>query len=232
MNGTLLIALILNLNLYTAASIQGAWQLKGSGDPGEVASLIITADYMSVAVYNESTHEFLRTYGGTYTLTDQKLKWSLEYDSKDTMMIGKIVDFSYQLSSDALTLERESKVTWTRIDDHQSDLAGCWRITARVGNDGTLNAMPQGARKTLKIMSGTRFQWFAINPSTRQFSGTGGGTYTLADGKYTETIEFFSRDKSRVGSSLSFDAKVDGGTWDHSGKSSTGNPVHEIWTRQ
>lgn len=151
---------------------------------------------------------------------------------KDTMMIGKIVDFSYQLSSNALTLERESKVTWTRIDDHQSDLAGCWRITARVGNDGTLNAMPQGARKTLKIMSGTRFQWFAINPSTRQFSGTGGGTYTLADGKYTETIEFFSRDKSRVGSSLSFDAKVDGGTWDHSGKSSTGNPVHEIWTRQ
>ncbi|MGB4902866.1 MAG: hypothetical protein WBP00_18965, partial [Saprospiraceae bacterium] len=60
----------------------------------------------------------------------------------------------------------------------------------------------------------------------------GGGTYTSADGKYTETIEFFSRDKSRVGSSLSFDAKVDGGTWDHSGKSSTGNPVLEIWTRQ
>ena len=232
MNGTVLIALILNLNLYAADSIQGAWQLKGSGDPGEVATLIITADYMSVAVYNETTYDFLRTYGGAYTLTDQKLKLSLEFDSKDTTMIGKIIEFSYQLSPNTLTLQGDTKVTWTWIEEHQSDLAGCWRITARVGNDGTMNAMPQGARKTLKIMSGTRFQWFAINPSTKQFSGTGGGTYTLVDGKYTETIEFFSRDKSRVGSSLSFDAKVDGGTWDHSGKSSTGNPVHEIWTRQ
>jgi len=90
----------------------------------------------------------------------------------------------------------------------------------------------RGPRKTLKILSGTRFQWAAINPETKQFSGTGGGTYTFENGKYTENIEFFSRDNSRVGASLTFDGEVSGDKWKHSGNSSTGNPIAEIWTRE
>ena len=31
---------------------------------------------------------------------------------------------------------------------------------------------------------------------------------------------------------LTFDYKVDGIKWDHSGFSSSGNPIREIWTRQ
>jgi hypothetical protein len=99
-------------------------------------------------------------------------------------------------------------------------------------NNGQFNAMPKAARKTIKIFSRTRFQWAAINTQTGDFSGTGGGTYTLKDGKYTETLDFFSRDSSRVGMSLSFDALVEGNKWTHSGKSSTGNPVNEIWEKQ
>lgn len=81
-------------------------------------------------------------------------------------------------------------------------------------------------------MSGTRFQWAAINPETKEFFGTGGGTYTFVNGKYTENIEFFSRDNSRVGASLSFKGEVKDGQWHHSGNSSTGNPIYEIWSRE
>lgn len=63
-------------------------------------------------------------------------------------------------------------------------------------------SMRPGARKTIKILSGTRFQWAAINSETGEFFGTGGGNYTFKDGKYTENIEYFSRDASRVGASL------------------------------
>ncbi len=101
-----------------------------------------------------------------------------------------------------------------------------------VNRDGKMNEMKPGPRKTLKILSGTRFQWAAINTDTKEFFGTGGGTYTFKDGKYTENIEFFSRDNSRVGASLSFDGKVDGKRWHHSGKSSKGDPIAEVWTRQ
>src|SRR3546814_4443688 len=88
--------------------------------------------------------------------------------------------------------------------------------------------LPLRARRTLKILTGTRFQWAAINVETGEFSGTGGGTYTFKNGKYTENIEFFSRDNSRVGMSLSFEGDLQGDDWHHQGKSSKGDPIYEI----
>ena len=72
----------------------------------------------------------------------------------------------------------------------------------------------------------------AINTETKEFSGTGGGTYTFKDGKYTENIEFFSRDSSRVGASLSFDVSVANNICTHKGLSSKGEPIHEEWSRE
>ena len=87
-------------------------------------------------------------------------------------------------------------------------------------------------RKTMKILSGSRFQWIAYNTETRQFMGTGGGTYLTVKGKYIEQIEFFSRDDSRVGAKLDFEFKLDNGEWNHMGFSSKGDPIHEIWIRR
>jgi DMSO/TMAO reductase YedYZ molybdopterin-dependent catalytic subunit len=72
----------------------------------------------------------------------------------------------------------------------------------------------------------------AINAETKEFFGTGGGTYTYVNGKYTEKIEFFSRDSSRVGAVLSFDGMVNGKVWTHKGLNSRGEPLHEEWTRE
>ena len=88
-----------------------------------------------------------------------------------------------------------------------------------------------GTRKTLKLLTGSRFQWFAIDPGTKGFFGTGGGNYSFINGQYTENIEFFSRDSSRVGASLSFNGKVVDGNWHHSGKSSKGDDIYEVWSR-
>jgi hypothetical protein len=102
-------------------------------------------------------------------------------------------------------------------------------ITGRERDDEIRRSTP-GARRTIKILSGGRFQWVAFNSETKEFSGSGGGTYTAENGKYTENITFFSRDNSRVGASLGFDYEVIDGEWHHSGLSSTGNPIYEIWT--
>ena len=50
------------------------------------------------------------------------------------------------------------------------------------------------------------------------------------DGKYVENIEFFSKDGSRVGAVLPFDYQIVEGEWHHSGLSSKGDPIYEIWT--
>lgn len=82
------------------------------------------------------------------------------------------------------------------------------------------------------MLSGTRFQWVAYDTAAKSFSGTGGGTYTFENGKYTETIEYHSKNSARVGAVLPFEYEIKGKKWDHSGLSSTGNPIREIWTRQ
>jgi hypothetical protein len=97
--------------------------------------------------------------------------------------------------------------------------------------DGKLVESSPGPRKTLKLLSGSRFQWVAINPDEKGFYGTGGGTYTFSNGRYTESIEFFSRDSTRVGASLTFDGKVENDAWTHSGLNSRGEPLHEVWRR-
>ena len=60
--------------------------------------------------------------------------------------------------------------------------------------------------------------------------GTGGGRYTTENGTYTEHIEFFSRDKSRVGAALAFNYELKDEDWHHSGLSSRGEPIYEVWS--
>jgi len=47
---------------------------------------------------------------------------------------------------------------------------------------------------------------------------------------YIENIEFFSRDDAKAGLSLSFNYELIDGKWNHSGKSSKGDSIHEIWS--
>jgi hypothetical protein len=118
---------------------------------------------------------------------------------------------------------------WEKISDSKDDLTNNWVITGRKRDNEITRSTP-GARRTIKILSGGRFQWVAFNSETKEFMGTGGGTYTAENGTYIEKIEFFSRDDSRVGASLEFNYEVIDGEWHHSGLSSTGNPIYEIWT--
>ncbi|HEX8039077.1 MAG TPA: membrane or secreted protein, partial [Chryseosolibacter sp.] len=137
------------------------------------------------------------------------------------------------VSNGVLTLYGPAgNVRWQQLDaGSPGKLAGAWVITGRI-RDGKMSNMNPGARRTMKILSGTRFQWIAYNVETHEFFATGGGTYTTKDGKYTENIEFFSRDDSRVGASLTFDYAIEGGNWRHRGLSSKGEPVDEVWTER
>jgi len=85
-------------------------------------------------------------------------------------------------------------------------------------------------RKTMKVLIDGFFQWIAFNTETFSFSGSGGGEYEAVDGKYIEKIQYFSRDDSRVGAELDFNYEVKEGNWHHSGLSSKGNPINEVWT--
>lgn len=205
----------------------GAWQSK-SGDT--IRSMIVTPGYFTIAIYTPG--QFISTYGGTWQAdTPDDVKFNIEFNATDKSQVGKTLNLSADFSTTSMVLyEPDGARTWERTDYGDGVMPGYWQITGREQN-GKMNNMPARARKTVKILSGKRFQWIAMNTETGEFFGSGGGTYSFENGQYTENIEFFSRDNSRVGASLSFNGSLNGNEWDHSGKSSKGEPIHEIWTR-
>lgn len=200
---------------------------------GETIMLLVSDSYYMQTAYTPT--KYLMTRGGVWKQDGNKVTMTIEFDTDDSTRVGssQTVDLASGNGQLAIITPNGQQVL-TRVDEvsEQTPLAGLWRITGRANDAGVVTPMQRGARKTLKLLTGTRFQWAAINPETKQFSGTGGGTYTLKDGKYTETIEFFSRDNSRVGKSLTFDNKLNGSDWLHSGLSSTGGKVNEVWSRE
>ncbi|WP_082161564.1 hypothetical protein [Rufibacter radiotolerans] len=231
-------------DLLQAKSVEGAWKLVNTSGPkdarlaGATAIRIAEDGFFTVAYFNHADKKFIGTYGGTYTFSNGKIRETLEFNTLDTALVGSTFTGNSQFKGTTwkhgFTLgKRKSVQTWERITGVSpvSPLNGAWRISGRMGPDGKLTEMPLRVRRTIKILSGSRFQWIAYNVETKELSGTGGGTFTTQNGKYTEHIEFFSRDSSRVGNQLTFDFDIIDGKWHHSGLSSTGVPIDEYWQR-
>ncbi|QJW89205.1 membrane or secreted protein [Spirosoma taeanense] len=211
--------------------LDGAWRATGAS--GSAVVLTIMDNYLMQTTYEPN--RFIGTRGGVCQRTGDKLNLTVEFDSQDSSRVGQTESYQVTRQNGQLILQGPAgNRTFSRLDEptSQMPLAGLWRITGRANDAGQLSPMQRGPRKTLKLLTGGRFQWVAINPQAKQFSGTGGGTYVLKDGQYAETIDFFSRDNSRVGRSLTFNAEVNGSEWHHTGQSSTGSPVNEIWSRE
>ena len=221
-----------------ANALEGAWEIETVN--GEVLAhrgvLLLEQPYAFYTEFDVQNKKFVGSQGGAIQIMANKMSFTSEFDTWDSNHIGTVYEITASLKANRVTLDfvaddQSFQMGLLSIDRGERDLAGAWRITDRMRN-GEMSAMTLGARKTIKMITGSRFQWVAFNPETKQFSGTGGGTVVLENGKYNEHIEFFSRNPDRVGADLSFEYKVNGDKWDHSGLSSTGNPIREIWTRQ
>jgi hypothetical protein len=223
----LIVILISSLSVYSQ-DLTGAWQ---SGPDENRSVMIVAGKFFSVAVYNVKDKTYLGTYGGTWRLDKGQFVETHEFNTLKPEQIGSEQQTAVKIQKDKLSFKEGA--VFSRIDNGTPGaLAGAWLITGRVTDQGMQKITP-GARKTMKILSGTRFQWIAYNVETKEFFGTGGGNYSTLEGKYTETIDIFSRDNSRVGAILEFDFSViDGGDWRHSGKSSKGEPIDEVWSKR
>lgn len=216
----------------SAQSVVGAWEGYHTSEDGEkLRSVVIFADgYQVLTIYSARTGKFIHSNGGTWKLVGDTMTEKVEFHADNSEAIGKEISFKVMVSDSILGIAG-SEMQLKRIDDGAPGaLQGAWLMSGRIRDGETQLRDTSRPRKTMKILSGTRFQWIAYNTETKQFMGTGGGTYTTADGEYTENIEFFSRDSSRVGASLSFRYSLVDGEWNHSGLSSKGNPIYEIWS--
>ncbi len=230
----LVISIILLYGMLSAQSLIGAWEGHHTSETGTpLHSVLIIADgYQVITTYDSLTGKFIHTNGGSWQLDGSLMTEIVEFDSQDPDRVGEIVQFKIILGDSSLSIVGSDRVM-KRVDDGSPGaLQGAWLMSGRVRDGQTQNRDVNRPRKTMKILSGTRFQWIAYNTETKEFKGTGGGTYTTIDQQYTESIAFFSKDETRVGKSLQFDYELRDGDWHHSGLSSKGAPIYEIWSKR
>jgi hypothetical protein len=104
-------------------------------------------------------------------------------------------------------------------------LDGTWELVSG-------QPLPKGARD-IKIISGGHFIFVAYDTETGKPLYTGGGTYILNGGSYTEHIDFASDQISAglVGKDQPFTVKMDGDTFTQTGTLSNGKALSETWKR-
>ncbi|MFD2597453.1 hypothetical protein ACFSQ3_00700 [Sphingobacterium corticis] len=219
------ILIISNVSLFAQQNnLQGAYKMK----QGDVNALWLFADgYTSMIYYHDKVYMY--TTGGPFALENNSITIETEYHDQDSTLIGQSVQ--HRFTVDDGNLRDSDGNEWVKQDAKDQGLDGLWRITGRM-QQGEMGQIQRGDRKTIKLLIDGYFQWIAINPARRGFYGTGGGEYTFQDGRYAEHILFFSRDNTRIGTSLQFEGEVKGKEWHHTGLSSTGNKIYEIWTRE
>lgn len=216
-------------------ALAGAWHTK-TGDIEQTA--VFVDGLVSHSTFDVKNKKFIATRGGTYTHNNGQLAITWEWDTEkaaaktplDTWL-GTTTTFKANVGNTLSTDLSGTNAEWRRLDSNDNPLAGVWYMTGRGADAKIASDHAPGDRRTYKILSGSRFQWVAINIKTGEFSGTGGGNFTFENGKYTENIEFFSRNSDRVGASLKFDGKLVDGHWHHSGLNSSGEPLYEVWSK-
>ena len=216
----LIIFLSFNFLCFSQSPI-GAWERYYEDESGtKIKSVVIFSEkFQSIVMFNAESGEFIYSNGGTWELNENMMTEKVEFDTANSERVGDIVTFKVEITNNKLVLP-DANWNFTRIDDGTpGDLNGAWLMSGRYRNGQKQIRDTNKPRKTMKILSGTRFQWIAYDTEKKEFKGTGGGTYTTTRGKYSETIEFFSRDNSKVGKNLEFNYKLEDGEWTHKGLS-------------
>ena len=215
-----------------AQSPIGAWEATSITENGDkIRSVVIFTDgYQVLSKYNATTGKFIHCNGGKWALEGDTMTETVEFHTDNAELVGNEVSFKIAITDSSLQIIGND-LKLNRVDNGRPGaLQGAWLMSGRMRDGEVQSRDTSSPRKTMKILSGTRFQWIAYNTETKEFKGTGGGTYTTENGEYVEAIEFFSRDDSKVGLSLKFNYELRDGKWHHSGLSSKGDPIHEIWS--
>ena len=199
--------------------------------PNLVHEIKLNPKYFIYTEYS-TVPEFIRTRGGFISTRADSLHVDLEFNSDFEQDSVRAVSFAYEFDGDRLVLNEGKPITLKKIGAVGQDLDGTWLCGTRGPDTGQERRGDSNPRKTLQFLMDGHFQWIAYNTETMRFSGCGGGNFTAADGKYTEVIEYFSRDNSRVGAVLEFNYELMGDDWHHTGLNSRGEPMYEIWSRR
>jgi hypothetical protein len=128
-------------------------------------------------------------------------------------------------------LKPEAKEVAEPPADDSGLVEGVWRIVGIGGHEtGVFQKPPYDE---YKIMSAGHYLWLSFDPATGKRLRSGGGSYSIQDGKYSAKIECSSSEdlRSVIGREYTGTCRVEGNKWFHFGKVPTGGGFDELWER-
>jgi len=211
--------------------------------------------------YDKSRDKLLGTGGGTYALEaplyTENIKFFYPSGSSE---LGQSIPFNIELKNDQWRHTGYSKIIefngetgepvvadsaiidelWQRVetkseDDSNGKLIGTWNlISYKEPFDLIWRKYPDFVGY-IKVITSTHFAWTKYNREGDEIIAIGGGTYSINNGHYTETINYHYPPRPEVIEiNAEFDWKLENHTWYHFGEIEDGNQidfVREIWTR-
>ncbi len=111
-------------------------------------------------------------------------------------------------------------------------LVGSWKILS-----ATIDGKPSELHKTsitLKHITPVHMIWLGYQPEDRKVFRSAGGSWTIRDGKYVETMRYGLSERFKeesFGKAYAFDCRFEGDRWIQSGKFPNGVFLEEVWQR-
>lgn len=232
----LLVSVFFNSNTLSGQWVNGVYEKTEKNDTStQTSRLMIKDSYLILTTFNYAPASFNNTVGGILATEGKNFTVNLEFNSAMAKDSLKTLKGTFQLKGNRcmVVFDNGKKLDLEKVTMEDQNFEGAFLMAGRVTDQGESRRRIDVPRITMKMLLDGHFQWIAFNKETFEFSGTGGGKY-IADntGAYIEQIEFFSRNSSRVGAKLPFKYNIKGNDWFHQGNSSSGEPMHEIWTKR
>lgn len=220
--------------------LEGTWKLVSANwydnNPKYTNSAIYkiyTGGRFAFIYFDTKTGKFQGAGGGTYTVDNSKFSEKLEYFSWDSTAVGTSQTFDFKIEgnrfiqSGLLNSEKykdyEIKEVYEKVEDGISaakskhPLIGVWNIeSAQYGPEKTDIQKVYG--KVIKIITPGHFVTAFFNPDTKQFNGSGFGTWKVEGNNYTEKVLMFSWDDTMVNTEPKFTWEVKNNKFHQRGK--------------
>ena len=181
--------------------------------------ILMDENYFIETVFMKNDGAFIMSRGGYYNKIANRIDLTFEFNSNYTL--DSLTSFSYS-----------SNKIWKNISQSDQALEGKWLMAGRVKAEGEQRRDLTASRMTLKFLLDGYFQWTAFDVDSMSFMGSGGGTYSAQNKEYIETLDYFSRDNTKVGKVLPFGFIQKEDDWYHKGLNSKGKLMHEIWRKR
>src|SRR5258706_77376 len=115
----------------------------------------------------------------------------------------------------------------------KDNITGSWKcVRSKYGN---AEMKDRSDEDVFKIFTATRWSTAFFNKAEKKLGGAGGGTYTLKNEKYAETVEYYSWDAEAVGKTFTFTLKIENGMLHQTGtmeyKGDLNYPIEEWFKR-